>query len=311
MAKFRRAHGGDDRSKNRSNTTVRSIVLIVVFGLFLTGLFFLYNNRNKSNSSDTGNNYFSIEKGIDYIAPKDRFFLPDTSMGEIVYHQYFTLSYNEKYEQANWVAYLLSKENLRQPNVSRKDWFEQDKDVKTGSAGYYDYSGSGYSRGHLVPAADMAFSEIAMEQTFLMSNISPQIKEFNNGIWNELEQNVRNWAWDNNKIYIVSGPVLEKNMKFIKKGNVAVPKYFYKVILDIQEPERKGIAFLLPNQISERPLTDYVVTIDSIENITGIDFFKYLLTENEQERLESTVNISKWKFNDELYKNRIEVWNRQ
>jgi endonuclease G len=151
-----------------------------------------------------------------------------------------------------------------------------------------------------------------MKESFLMSNISPQKKEFNNGIWNELEETTRNWAWKNGKVYIATGPVLNDNIgKFIGKNRVGVPEQFYKIILDADDPDRKAIGFLLPNEISIEPLSKYSVTIDSIELLTGIDFFKDFLTIDEQSRLESTYDLSKWHFNQELYKKRVEVWNKQ
>jgi endonuclease G len=114
-----------------------------------------------------------------------------TSKGNIVEHTFYSLSYIEKYEQAEWVAYNISDEQLKKPNVKRTDWFETDPKVITGSAKHSDYKGSGYTRGHLVPAGDMAFEELAMKETFFMSNMSPQIRSFNNGIWRELEEQSR------------------------------------------------------------------------------------------------------------------------
>jgi endonuclease G len=158
----------------------------------------------------------------------------------------------------------------------------------------------------------MAFNELAMKESFLMSNISPQKKEFNNGIWNELEETTRNWAWKNGKVYIATGPVLNDNIgKFIGKNRVGVPEQFYKIILDADDPDRKAIGFLMPNEISIEPLSKYAVTIDSIESLTGIDFFKDFLTIDEQSRLESTYDLRKWHFNQELYNKRVEVWNKQ
>ena len=86
---------------------------------------------------------------------------------------------------------------------------------------------------------------------------------------------------------------------------------FYKTLLDIDDPERKGIGFLIPNELSTTPLGEYAVTIDSIEKLTGIDFYKDLLEDDEEEKLESSFDLQKWKISDKLYKKRIEVWNKQ
>ncbi len=309
MANFRRNH---IKSKKSSQFSV--LFKVVLLFAILIGLIFFIINYNKSGLKVDSSNLYNQEDitGIDYIKPKDRLYLPGNTKGQVVHHKYYSLSYNEKYEIAEWVAYVLTKKNLKMPNVKRAKRFEKDPKVRTGSAVYYDYSSSGYSRGHLAPAADMAFNKDAMQESFFLSNITPQLQKFNGGIWNELEQNVRNWAWNNNKIFIVTGPVInDKIEKFIGKNKVGVPHYFYKAIIDIDDPERKSIAFLIPNKMSTKPLSDYVITVDSLENLTGIDFFKDLLSDSEEEKIESNANISKWKLDDKLYQKRLSVWNRR
>ena len=110
--------------------------------------------------------------------------------GEIVRHTYYTLSFNSRHKQANWVYYTLELEG-KERVAERTDRFREDKKVPSGSAKPSDYIKSGYDRGHLCPAADMAHSAEAMEETFLMSNISPQLPVFNRGIWKSLEKLVR------------------------------------------------------------------------------------------------------------------------
>ena len=101
--------------------------------------------------------------------------------------------------------------------------------VTTGSAHSSDYTKSGYDRGHLCPAADMDFNPVAMEESFFMSNISPQAPEFNRGIWKDLETEVRNWAKKEKKIYVVTGPVFRDNKGTIGEDKVTVPGYFFKI----------------------------------------------------------------------------------
>ncbi|MBI4722685.1 MAG: DNA/RNA non-specific endonuclease [Candidatus Stahlbacteria bacterium] len=195
-----------------------------------------------------------------------------TSQDDIVKHTAYTLKYNEPYEQAEWVAYKLTAERVK-GIAKRTDDFRSDPMVKTGSAELSDYKNSGYDRGHLAPAGDMKWSETAMYESFYMSNMSPQMPGFNRGIWKKLEDQVRDWAVENEEIYIVTGPILEAGLSTIGKNKVGVPNYFYKVILDYKKPEFKGIGFVLPNQSSQYPLESYTVSIDSVEALTGIDFF--------------------------------------
>ena len=134
-------------------------------------------------------------------------FLP-LPANDIVRHTYYSLSYNEANEQANWVYYSLTDSMVLKSGEERGN-FKMDKLVITGSAKSSDYTKTGYDRGHLCPAADMGFNPIAMDESFLMSNISPQVPEFNRGIWKELETTVRKWAIKEHQLYIVAGPVFK------------------------------------------------------------------------------------------------------
>ncbi len=314
MPKFRTSHGSPSRKRKNPSFAFRTFLLIfVASGMILMVVYLLKKNPFGSKNLYKEEVFSSGDiKGTEYILPENRFYLPSSNTGEIVHHRYYSLSYNEKYEEAEWVAYVLTKESLKIPNVKRTNWFEDDPLVKTGSATYYDYKGSGFTRGHLAPAGDMAFNDEAMKESFIMSNITPQKRAFNNGIWKELEENIRNWAWKNNRLYIVTGPVLNKSIKrYIGKNKVGVPKYFYKVILDIDAPKRKGIGFIIPNERSIEPLVEYEVSIDSVEKMTNIDFFNELLTDDEEEKLESEFDPKKWKISNKLYQKRINDWNKQ
>ena len=210
----------------------------------------------------------------------------------IIKHFAYTLSYNEKHEQANWVAYELTAEET-QKAVSRTNDFRPDPAVRTGSATNADYQGSGYDRGHMASAADMSWNVQSMEESFFYSNMSPQVPGFNRGIWKKLEERVRQWAMENKDIYVVTGPVLTGNLSAIGPDKVSVPRYYYKVVLDYSLPELKGIGFIMPNASSSRPLESYAVPIDSVEKVTGINFFSALPDKQEQ-AIEKTVCIPCW-----------------
>lgn len=210
----------------------------------------------------------------------------------IIKHLGYTLSYNEQHEQANWVAYQLTAQETKKA-VSRSNDFEPDASVPTGSANGDDYKGSGYDRGHLAPAADMGWSEQAMHESFYYSNMSPQVPGFNRGIWKYLEVQVRQWAIDNKLIFVVTGPILSENLPTIGTNKVSVPRYFYKVLLDYSEPSLKGIGFIIPNASSELSLRAYAVSIDSVEKVTGLDFFP-VLPDVEENRIEKTLCVDCW-----------------
>jgi endonuclease G, mitochondrial len=236
----------------------------------------------------------TISFSLKDLINKPEFSIPDYSGNvQVISHAAYSLSYNENYEQADWVSYTLTRENLINKENMRRDNFKPDPKVKTGSAHPDDYKKSGYDRGHLAPAADFSWSETAMDESFYMSNMSPQVPSFNRGIWKKLEDQVRTWALENQRVFIVTGPILEKDLPTIGKNNVAVPKYYYKVILDIDEPDIKGIAFIMPNSGSNETLAKYSVSIDSIEKLTSINFFP-LLPDSIEEKVEKKVDIKLW-----------------
>lgn len=244
-----------------------------------------------SNSADKEATYdgpdFTKTPGFNY---------PKPIKGEpILRYMGFTVSYNEKYEQASWVAYHITADKLRQRVASRDDeHFREDLKVKTKTATTDDYRRSGYDRGHLVPAADMKWSKQAMHDCFYFSNMSPQTPEFNRGIWRELEELTRKWAKRDNSLYIVTGPVLEKGIKgTIGKNKVGIPKYYYKVILDVEPPNMKAIGFVMENKELSGKVSEYAVTVDEVEAFTGLDFFP-LMPRKIEKQLEAENSKAIW-----------------
>lgn len=204
----------------------------------------------------------------------------------------YTLSFNEQHEQAEWVAYTLSKSEVL-GKAKRKDNFKSDGDIETESASLSDYKGSGYDRGHLAPAADMSKNQRIMDESFYMSNMSPQEPSFNRGIWKKLEEQVRDWVLEDTLLYVVTGPALREGLKTIGENEVSVPEYYYKVIADFSEPELKCIAFLMPNEKSNESIYNYVVSVDSLEKLTGLDFYP-LLPDAIENQLEQDNSWIKW-----------------
>ena len=243
---------------------------------------------------------------LNFIKPKSilKLEIPKTDSKDLVIvHTAYSFVYNEPHEQAQWVAYELTKKETNNL-FERTDKFLLDPEVKTGTACDKDYVGSGYDRGHLAPAADMGWSEVTVAESFYYSNMSPQEPSFNRGIWKKTEELVREWAIENNSIYIVTGPVLTKGLKTIGKNKVSVPKYYYKVVLDYSDPGVKGIGFIMPNTASKNNPLAYAVSIDSIEKLTGIDFYPSL-PDDEEIMIEKTLCIDCWTWNSS--KNPVET----
>ncbi len=221
--------------------------------------------------------------------------IPTHQANEIlISHVGYTLSYNEKYEQANWVAYELTSAETNSI-YNRTNQFLVDSKISTGSANNSDYAGSGYDRGHLAPAGDMGWSAQSMIESFYYSNMSPQMPSFNRGIWKNAESFTREAAIANHVVYVVTGPIFKSNMTTIGPNKVAVPQSYFKIILDYFEPELKAIAFIIPNAASQLPLQNFAVTINDVEQLTGLDFFP-LLPDQEESLLESKFDINLWRW---------------
>lgn len=236
-----------------------------------------------------------VYEGAEAKHDTNEYFLPTSTTGQIVHHEGYSLSYSEPHEQAEWVAYELKKTHLSNTNFKRP-YFEIDKAVKSGAAHWRNYKQSGYDRGHLCPAGDRKYSQVAHDETFLTSNISPQKHSFNAGIWNRLEQKTRYWAGKYDGVFVVSGGVLKGNMTTIGEEKVAVPNQFYKVLIDNNSGHTKVLAFVIPHKESKRPLYDFVVSVDEVEQLTGIDFFSEL-EDTLENRIEASSNYNNWSFN--------------
>ncbi len=242
----------------------------------------------ENEAARSGNVRFDFEKKPDFLLPAFK------SSDEIVRHDGYVLRYRDEYEQADWVAYPLLAFDIKGDAERDQESFKPDPLVESKTALPTDYTRSGYDRGHLAPAGDFKFSQRLTRESFYMSNVSPQAPQFNRGIWKELEDQVRAWAVRDKGLYVVTGPVLKRGLETIgKKNEVAVPEQFYKVILYCNRPSIRIIGFLLNNEPSSQPLQSFVVPVDQIERLTGIDFFPFIPDDLEQ-KLESRRDLTGW-----------------
>ena len=259
-------------------------LLVVIFTL---GWYFFENYLHQAIDAPI------IEEGKQPKATTNTYFLPTSTTGQVIHHEYYSLSYSEVDEQAEWVAYELKADHLVQSDFKRP-YFEVDPKVRTKSAHWRNYKNSGYDRGHLCPAADREFSKEAYTETFLTSNISPQRHAFNAGIWNNLEQQVRYWARSYDGVFVVTGGVLNDKMGAIGSEQVTVPESFYKIVYDQSGGNVKMLAFLMNHTDTDRPLREFVTSVDHIEDLTGIDFFPEL-EDSVENKLEASTSLSGWK----------------
>jgi len=220
-------------------------------------------------------------------------------------HSALFLEYAEDYEQAKWVAHILTPDVIT-GTAYRSNDFREDPLVTTGTAvekdyflkfpqedGTFKYDGFGYDRGHLAPSADFRWSKKALSESYFYSNMSPQRPGFNRESWAELEGSMRGYIQDHptTQLYIVTGPILKEGLPVVERGinKVAIPEMYFKVILDLKS--EKAIGFLMPNQKTTYPLISFAKSIDEIEEATGLNFFNKI---SNEANIEKSLDKSHW-----------------
>lgn len=213
---------------------------------------------------------------------------------QIIRHEGYTVSYNSDYRIANWVAYELTSKEAKSKKATRSNKFVPDPLVKGATALNEDYTRTGYDRGHLAPAGDMKWSMKAMRESFYLSNICPQDPDLNRGIWKELEEQIRLWASENGSLLVVTGPIITDDLRRLGKNRVGIPKRFFKVVCTQTAGRPEGVGFLFDNRdYGDTSLRSMMIPIDSVESVTGIDFFPSLPDSIEMP-MEASVNKSCW-----------------
>ena len=204
-----------------------------------------------------------------------------------------TISFNQTMHVPNWVAYELTADEA-DGTEPRYNKFMVDENV-SGCATPDDYRNTGFDRGHMAPAADMKWSQQAMMESFYMTNIAPQANVLNRGTWSKLEDKCRGRARKDSAVIIISGPVLNADeiKMHIGANGVAVPSRFFKVILSPYTNPPVAIGFIVPNGPVEGGMQACAVTVDSVESVTGHDFFS-ALPDDIETAIESKVNFNKW-----------------
>ncbi|MCM1483525.1 MAG: DNA/RNA non-specific endonuclease [Muribaculaceae bacterium] len=202
--------------------------------------------------------------------------MPDSVTSEMAPgYDAMDISFNPRYKVPNYVAWILTRDKAN-GQVGRENKFYTDVNV-SGCPSPDDYKYSGYDRGHMAPAGDMKWSNESMHESFSMANICPQAKTLNTGAWKNLEEKCRTWAIADSAIIIVCGPIFTTPPEaYIGSSHVAVPSGFFKVVLSPYANPPRGIGFIMPNGRVDGGMQRAAVSIDSVESVTGFDFFTHL-----------------------------------
>lgn len=219
----------------------------------------------------------------------------------------YSLEYSYKYKHSYWIAYRF--DNTTGGNVGRNEAYKPDPELPSQyAAKHNDYTNSGYTRGHLCASSDRQYSKEANQQTFYMSNISPQSGNgFNQSgsAWNTGEDKVQAWGYNISRstdtLYVVKGETIGEGMiKGYIKNEIAIPKYFFMAVLFRSGDNYKAIGFYMPHENlkddpDKKDPKKYLMSIDALEQETGIDFF-HNLPDNIENTVEATYNVNDWQW---------------
>lgn len=207
----------------------------------------------------------------------------------------FKVSYNAAGKIPNWVLYELTASETEGPYSRKGKDFQADPGLSLPQANDGDYRRSGWSRGHMAPAADFKWSDRAMTETFYYTNICPQNSTLNQKYWNTLEKKVRKCAMEFGKVWVVTGPVVGGNVYgTIGAGKVVVPDALFKAMLAQVGGRWVSLGFIMSNNADVQTMKSSAVTVNEIELQTGQDLFDFL-PDDIEEQVESQLDYKFWK----------------
>lgn len=291
----------------------RGVVQLILLTILIAILTSCSHSSGKSRTCSTGNGQSSVENSITIIGQPDTegceplmiknssdsvFLICKPAPLSRIYEQIirktsYIVSYNQDTKLPNWVAWHLTADHTDGP-VGRMSNFYEEDGVDSPRATLEDYRGSGWSRGHMCPAGDNKWNEIAMYETFSLVNVCPQNANLNSGLWNSLEIDCRRWARKYGDVYIVCGPVfMNREHETIGANGVFVPEAFFKVVLCLNGTP-KALGVICRNTDGNRKRDLYYNSIDQVERITGYDFFP-ALPDSIEDVVEAYANIEDWK----------------
>lgn len=262
---------------------MRTLLLVGVAILLLCCLVAAFNKRENASQHMSANLKIPSAERLMEVRAK--------SHGTEISYGNFNVDFNPELHIPNYVSWELTGAEIS--GEEPRGNFMRDYTID-GCPTPKSYTNSGYDRGHMAPAADMKFHPVAMKECFYMTNICPQAKSLNSGAWKRLEEKCRIWAQADSAIIIVCGPVLSPEPdKFIGEDHVAVPKAFFKVICSPYADPPRAIGFIMNNGKVNGGLQAAAVSVDSVEALTGYDFFAPM-PDNIENTMEAECRFHFW-----------------
>lgn len=280
------------RYKRHGSRRIKALPIRIAVLLFIVALVsaIAYSTCKKNATAITADQSLAGEPSLAQLAQVNT---PDITDGQMLHYPGFDIYFSPNDHQPYYGAWIITAENVRNSKIKRTNNFRPDPDVE-GCATLADYRNSGYDRGHIVPAGDCRYSTEAMNASFLLTNMSPQVSDLNSKTWNTLEENCRNWAKRDSVLIVIAGPILTDYLPLtIGKSKVTVPDRYFKVILAPYADPPRAIGFIMENRYNPGGLQSTAVSVDQVEEITGYDFFAALPDQIEND-IESEARYTQW-----------------
>lgn len=267
------------RYRRNRQSVVMVLILFSLATLLIACMGYLRNDKASIITNSLSGDFMTIET-------------PDSTNFRYDYEGFISY-FNPKWRVPSAVVYELTHHEQLGTESRKGKRFKTDPKV-TNSANDKDYVKSGFDRGHLAPSADMSWSKNVIEESFFFTNIAPQNGNLNSGQWSGVESLIREWGKRDSALVIITGTIFNGNIQTIGANNVGVPTQLYKIVFAPYVETPRMIAFLYDNIKPINQLSDYVVTVDEIEKLTGNDFFTKLPNKLER-KLERSSNLELWK----------------
>ena len=261
--------------ENIKKLSITLLLSLILFGCTSNPIFSLIPDPTATTTNVTG------------VSGHLKYGIPSTN-GTCLTRTGYVLLHDSTKKEPLWVSYDLTASHLSGP-ATRTDNYKADPALPVGQrAELSDYSGSGYDRGHMCPAADNYYSITAMNECFYLSNMCPQNGSINSGKWASLESQIRTFTATKGECWIICGPIFSGTISTIGSNQVAVPSSFYKIVVYASGSGVEAAGFVMPNASSSNALSSYLTKIDDIEALTGLDFLN-ALSVSDQALIEGSI----------------------
>ena len=233
-------------------------------------------------------------------SPRDeaRYGMPTAD--QLLFNRRYVVGYSYLFRQPRWALELINRHTsqMADEDLRRLDNFREDPRIpEMFRSTLASFVGSKHDRGHLISSADRLEDALINSETFLMSNMSPQLPQFNRGVWKNLEGavrklsqkkmmakagNVKKKVWKYAEVYVICGPVFEIGSKLEVIGDadeikVVIPHAFFKSVLAEQRLGKLELwSFLIPNEDTEQDLASFLVPTEEVERRAGLQLWNRL-----------------------------------